>query len=351
MVMAGAALVCAGCPVAEMAGTPEWSTYGKIKADVAINTNGAAFPATGDWTQWVANTAPEPDGTLSMQARDSRFGAKLDMGAVTGLVEIDFQNTDVNFRHAYVTLDLGKDMTLLAGQTSDVFSPLCPNVLNYFAGWYVGNVGHRSPQVRWEWAPESGLIESVQAALSDPHDTLIGMPDIQARVGFRLSEAVKLGGSIVIGNVDRNNNGTEEDVFGLCVDVKAKLSDKLAIVGEWYTGQNLGTMPGGVNTYMGNIGVLIANDGEVGGDGLWAAVEIKPTDKLTVNAGLMFDSNDDDDIGAGTRADNSCIFGNAIWHLNEQTDVGVEISKWNTEYDSQADGDNLRIQGSVIVKF
>jgi len=354
-VVAGAALVCAGCPVADMAGTPEWTTYGKIKADVAINTNGAAFPAAGDWTQYVVDTAPEPDGTLSMQARDSRFGARLDMGAVKGRVEVDFHDNDVLFRHAYVTLDLGNDMTLLAGQTSDVFSPLCPSVLNYFAGWNVGNVGHRSPQVRWEWAPEMGLIESVQAALSDPNDTSIGFPDIQARVGFRVTERLKLGGSIVIGNTDTDDDNAEEDVFGMAADVRATFSDKFAIVGEWFTGHNL-------SDYMGNIG-LPANfnppgpgpvaPAEIGADGLWVAVEIKTTDKLTVNAGMMFDSNDDDDLaGTGFRENNSCLFGNAIWKLNENTDVGIEISKWETEYEGDTtDYDNLRIQGSVIVKF
>ena len=86
--------------------------------------------------------------------------------------------------------------------------------------------------------------------------------------------------------------------------------------------------------------------------GLWVAVVIKPVDTLTVNAGLMFESNDDGDIGAGTREDNSCIFGNAIFHLNEKTDVGIEISRWETEYDSDDEEyDNLRIQGSVILKF
>jgi len=345
MAVAGAALVCAGCPVADMAGTPEWTTYGKIKTDFALNSNGATTPADGSTMRFVNNITPDPDGTLSMTAQDTRFGAKLDMGVVKGLVEVDFHGTDVNFRHAYVTLDLGNDMKLLAGQTWDVFSPLNPGMLNYTVGWDAGNVGHRSPQFRWEWAPEMGLIDSVQASFSDPNDTRIIMPDIQARVGFRLTEAVNLGASIVLGSVDVGNDGTEEDIFGLAVDVKAKLGDNLAIVGEWHSGQNL-------DDYMGNIDVGIPNNDEVGCDGLWVAVVITPADNLTVNAGLMFETNDDGDIGAGTRSDNSCIFGNAIWHLNEQTDVGIEISKWETEYKAAAtEFDNLRIQGSVIVKF
>ncbi len=306
-----------------------------------------ALPASGDYIRYVDDNA-ESDGTFNMTAIDSRFGANLDMGAVTGKVEVDFHDNDVLLRHAFVKLDLGNDMTLLAGQTSDVFSPLFPSTLNWFVGWNAGNVGHRSPQFRWEWAPEMGPV-SVQAALSDPQDTEIAMPDIQARAGIKLTDAVMLGASIVIGKVDVGNNGTEEDIFGLAIDVNAKLNDKLAIKGEFYTGKNL------VN-YMGNINEPIANNAEIGGTGLWAAVVIKPTDALTVNAGFMFDSNDEDDIaatgGPNDRESNSCIFGNAIWHLNEKTDVGIEVSLWETEYEGDTtDYDNLRIQGSVIVKF
>jgi len=357
MVVAGAALVCAGCPVAEMAGTPEWTTYGKIKADFALNSNGAAQPENGDYVLYIDND--DWDGAFAMTAEDTRFGAKLEMGAVKGCVEGDFHGDDdtgglagdVLLRHAYVTLDLGNDMTLLAGQTDDVFSPLNPDVLNYTVGWNAGNVGYRRPQFRWEWAPESGLIEGVQAALSDPQTRLIGFPNIQARVGFRLSENLLLGGSIVTGKMNVGGAASaEEDIFGLSVDVKAKLGEKLAIVGEWFTGHNLGAV-GNTPGYMGNIGYNLGDGDEIGCDGLWAAVVLKPIDKLTVNAGLMFETNDDDDIAAGDRSDNSCIFGNAIWHLNENTDAGIEVSKWETELANGDSQDNLRIQGSVIVRF
>jgi len=349
--VAGAALVCAGCPVTDMAGTPEWTPYGMIKASVSLDTNGSTNPGSGDYVTSVANA--DTDGRTSMTARDSRVGGTLDMGAIKGKIEIDFHgetaapNTgDVLFRHAYLTLDLGKNMTLLAGQTDDVFSPLCPNTLNYTVGWNVGNVGHRSPQIRWTWAPETGLIEGVAVALSDPNSALIVMPDLQARVGFRLSQRLLLGGSILIGKTDIGAAG-EEDIFGLGVDVNAKLSEKLKIVGEWHTGKNL------IN-YMGNVGVQYTNAQDIGDDSLWVAVDIKLKDNLAVNAGWMFDSNDEDDlpgIAGNNPEDNSCIFGNIIWSLNENTDVGIEVSKWETEYELGQVQDNLRIQGSLIVRF
>jgi hypothetical protein len=194
---------------------------------------------------------------------------------------------------------------------------------------------------------------NVKAALCDTQTTFIGMPDIQARVGFDLGDRIDLGASVVVGKTDVDPDGPgplvpdgrEEDIFGLSVDVIAKLSDKLAIKGEWYTGKNLAD-------YMGNIGVAIPNNAEIGGDGLWVAVVINPTDALTVNAGVALDSNDEGDIGNNVRADNSVIFGNAIFHINEKTDVGIEISSWDTEYKADTtEYDNLRVQGSVIVHF
>jgi hypothetical protein len=362
MMLAGAALLCAGCPVVGDVSSPEWTARGYVKADFALNSNGASLPASGDYIVAVDRTSPEPDGTFTMSARDSRFGAELDMGAVTGKVEVDFHGDDLTgiagdvlFRHAYVALDLGNDMRLLAGQTSDVFAPLNPYTLNYTVGWQAGNVGHRSPQFRFEWAPEMGPV-SVQAAFSDTQDTLIGMPDIQARVGFKLGddENVDLGASIVMGTTDIGDDDTEEDIFGLAVDVSAKLGmdGKFAIKGEWFTGQNLGPTAFGTVGYMGNIGMAIPNNAEIGCDGLWVAAEIKPTETLTVNAGLTITSNDDGDIADDDPENNTSIFGNAIFHLNENTDVGIEISKWETEYKGDStEYDNLRIQGSIIVRF
>ena len=75
---------------------------------------------------------------------------------VGGKVEIDFQRQiDVEnkasllLRHAYVEIK-DDEFRLLAGQTWDVISPLCPGVLFYSVGWDGGNIGYRRPQFRAE---------------------------------------------------------------------------------------------------------------------------------------------------------------------------------------------------------
>ena len=53
-------------------------------------------------------------------------------------------------RHAYLKLDWPKSrFNIIAGQTSDVISPLYPQTVNYSVGWWTGNIGYRRPQLRF----------------------------------------------------------------------------------------------------------------------------------------------------------------------------------------------------------
>ena len=71
-------------------------------------------------------------------------------------VEIDFYGSGgtenkakLQLRHAYMKLDWpADDLSVIAGQTSDVFSPLNPSTLNYTVLWDAGNIGYRRPQIR-----------------------------------------------------------------------------------------------------------------------------------------------------------------------------------------------------------
>ena len=83
------------------------------------------------------------------------FGPKGEDIQTGGRVEIDFygggaeNKSNPMMRHAYLNLDWPKDkFSILAGQTSDVISPLFPDTLNYTVGWWVGNIGYRRPQIR-----------------------------------------------------------------------------------------------------------------------------------------------------------------------------------------------------------
>jgi hypothetical protein len=48
---------------------------------------------------------------------------------------------------------------------------------------------------------------------------------------------------------------------------------------------------------------------------------------------------------------NRSIFGNVVYALNKNTDIGLELSQWHTERKGQSDADALRAQMSFIYKF
>ena len=56
--------------------------------------------------------------------------------------------------------------------------------------------------------------------------------------------------------------------------------------------------------------------------------------------------SDDDD-----RTLNRAIFANAIYQINPNASVGLEVSNLHTDYKCDADGDSCRIQTSFIYKF
>lgn len=355
MVLVGAGvLLGAGCPVTEEMMDPEVTWYGKVKADVAMQT-----AQTGGGDTYVTYVKQGDENyNFAVGALDTRFGANITMGeGVTGKIEVDFHDNDVLLRHAYAKMKLGEGLYVLAGQTSDVFSPLVPGTLNWTVGWNCGNLGHRSPQVILEYGTDS---LNVKASVSDPQAESMGVPDMQGRVGIKLG-GIAAGVSAVVGSTDEDGNDEDETMSGLCVDFKVPLGEKIAISGELYQGQNL-------RGYKGNIGetAAVGDDPEVEGTGAWIQLQIKLTDSLTVKAGVMREANDGDDVNAfipedpavaddkdtpAQRETNDCVFANVCWKLNAKTTAGIEVSKWVTGYKGDEEYEDLRVQASLIYTF
>lgn len=350
LVAGAGALLAAGCPFRDIAGLPSWELYGTFKADVAIDSD-ETLPADGDYVWYVSDNTDE--GNLIMGLRDSRIGARMgdpETDPLTARFEVDFHEDDVLVRHFYVEMDLGSDTRLIVGQTDDVFAPRMPDMLNWSAGWYAGNVGERSPQIKWRFAPENGV--NVDVALSEPQDNNTSEPDFQARVGWQQGDektGLRVGASAVFGDTDRNDNDEEEDLAGFAIDFNVALGDRVSLSGEWYKGRNLDDYMGQINETAG-----FGSDSEISGTGLWLQCLVELNEELTLKTGYMLDRNDTDDLGNNDRQKNSCFFVNLIVSLNDSTDVGIEVSKWETDY-WNAPGtttyDNRRIQASVIMRF
>lgn len=360
--------------------------YGKIKADAAFDTSRTN---TGNFARWVEHESTnQDDHELNMTANETRLGLRFtgpDVGdaKTSGLIEMDFygggaeNKANPMLRHAYMKMDWAKyGLSLLAGQTWDVISPLNPTVLNYSVQWWAGNIGYRRPQIRLTKVCDLGGGTSLkfETALArsigrratddnvvyyDPGDSGedSGLPSFQARASlmfpFLAGQKATIGtsGHYACEEYDTDLTGRNQKAnsWSANLDFDLPIASWLRVKGEMFTGENLDAYLGGIGQ-----GVVIANGRltEIQGTGGWLAASLGPWGPWSFNVGYSGEFIDDGDvINANTRTCNSAIFGNAIYKINANTSVGVEVSRWRTDYKGQDTGDSLRIQTSFIYQF
>ena len=205
---------------------PLWSSvdvqfYGFIKLDAAYDTQRST---PGNFVQWVdSDYVNTNDDQFNMTANQTRLGLNFSgpsAGAVqtTGKFEVDFYGNGAAenkpgllLRKAYLKLAWPEaDFSILAGQDSDLISPLFPSTVSYTICWWAGNLGYRRPQIRFTKGVDLGGDASmtVAAALTrniggraiepfqfvnddktvylDPGDAGedSGLPAIQSRIGL-----------------------------------------------------------------------------------------------------------------------------------------------------------------------
>jgi hypothetical protein len=375
--------------------------YGFIKTDAAYMT--AHTDDAGNYARWVrSEEVNKNDDQFSLTARESRFGLMFQGPDVASMktsarAEIDFyEGGDENknrpmMRHAYLQAEWPKlDIALLAGQTSDLFSPLVPETLNYTVGWWVGNIGYRRPQIRLSKGFDVGqdvrMLVQVAAARtigdvgpfnSGPGDDTgkdAGFPTMQAR--YSLSFPFLAGKKATAGvsghygeeeyNVDAEGKNANIATWSANGELDLPLSAWANFKGEVWTGENVDAYLGGVGQGM----VIETSDGAfvnangakttatfvrdwpVRSTGGWANLVLGPWRKWRLSTGFSIDDPDDSDIpNDDGRTWNGTCWLTPTWDLNEALRVGLEVSYWKTEYKRIADGDAVRIQNSFIYRF
>jgi len=377
-------LVCMVLAGNSLAGEAVWSSvdiqlYGYIKVDAVYDQHRVA---QGNYVLWVeSEETRKDDDTFNLTSRQSRLGmmfkgpeAEIVSG---GRIEFDFyggtleNKPELMLRHAYLTLDWpDKNLSLLAGQTWDIFSPLFPRTLNYLVSGMGGNIGYRRPQLRLTKKAEMSedVDLKLQLALArtighstpeglDPGDSGedAGFPGVQGRIGvtFPLIDA----GPTTIGvsghwaqeeyDLDDADDNVNLDSWSINLDLCQPITENLAVDGEIFKGKNL-------DTYTGSIGrgIETATLKEVESKGGWVAVRISPANNWKFNLGASSEDIEDGDVVLATaRTKNTCYFGNATYSINEKASVGLEISQHETEYKSVAKGDSYRVQSSFLYKF
>lgn len=354
--------------------------YGKIKADAAFDTSRIN---TGDYARWVeTEQRNRNDHELNMTANETRVGVKItgpDLGGAktSGLIETDFfgggaeNKATPMMRHAYAKVDWTEPgVTLLAGQTWDVISPLNPSVLNYSVQWWAGNIGYRRPQIRLTKTQDlgGGTELKLKAALArtigrtsgfDPGDSGedSGLPSLQGRASltfpFLAGRKATIGasGHYAREEYDTDAYGHNQDVdsWSANLDFDLPICSWMQIKGETFTGQDLDAYLGGIGQGTELHGTRVAALRSMGG---WVAASLGPWDRWTFNVGYGGESIPRGDVSAATmRTCNSAIFGNAFFKINDCTSIGVEVSRWQTQYKGQDSGDSLRVQTSLIFSF
>jgi len=366
---------------------PVWSNldiqlYGYLKLDLAYDTSRMT---NGNYAQWAdSESTNDNDDQFNMTANQTRLGmlingpASYDMEA-SGKVEVDFygagaaeNKAHLMMRHAFLKLDWPQDrFSIIAGQTSDVISPLVPGTINYSVAWWSGNIGYRRPQIRLtkDYTIAKNVDLKLEGALArtigrENFNTAVtwdtdsgedaGFPTWQGRVSVTMPLLMGKKGTIGLSahtgeeeyDLTNTGNNTEFETWSVSLDFAQPICDKVAVKAEVFKGENL-------NAYLGGIGqgVNTTTLEEINSAGGWVAAALGPWRNKKFNVGIAVDDVESGEVATGSRTLNRSVFGNIICSLDERTEVGFELSHWRTEYRGSGDAESLRAQAALIYRF
>lgn len=330
---------------------------------------------------------------MSVTARESRFGLdftwKENEIQTDARFEFDFYGlgaTSSNsfsqenkpapmLRHAYLQVTKGH-WSILAGQTSDIISPLVPKTVNYTVCWDQGNIGYRRPQFRVSASGNANEKVKISGALGafrtlggdlDGDGIDDGADAATPTLEGRLAMTAKLAGARTVDIGLSGHYGKEEyrvegethevESWSRNADVKLTLCDCFEVSGELFMGKNLGSYYGGIGQSMNAI-----RNG-VRAKGGWVQASYKPHDKVWLHAGYAIDDPDEEVfvVPAGTVATksfidaNANIFGSVMYSLTSNVTAMLEVSQLTTSYlykayfnnkitTDEKDYDDLRVQ-------
>jgi len=337
--------------------------YGYVKLDV-IHDTGLGHP--GNYIFWAKNPG-DSDSTFHLTANQTRVGLNLkgiSFGNfdVTGKIEIDFhggnaENKAYNFmRHAFLKISNGS-FSIIAGQTSDIISPLVPSTLNYTVAWAAGNIGYRRPQFAFKQDFKTGknvftIHAGITRTIAADYDgdgiedgMAAGHPTVQARVGGKFaigSGSLQIGFS---GHYGKSKGAVEYDSNSINFDFLLAIK-KFKIIAEYFSGKNIGAYLGGI---IQNVNAATAE--EVEAKGFYVNAVAALSKKVDISVGYGMDDPEDANLWDGARAKNTTVFGNFVIKLSPSLKVGLEISNWVTDYLNLDQQKNLRSQLAWILSF
>lgn len=383
----------------------KFKPYGFIKLDAAYDDS-RVYPSSGNFVLYVPSEQRDfttgrknrNDNSFTMTARETRIGFYIlapesYSWQAKGRFEFDLygdatqheNKANLLLRHAYVELTR-KNLSILAGQTSDLISPLTPNTVMYTVAWSVGNIGYRRPQLRFTYTypfnENNKLISALAIARTkgtinedfdmdtknDGED--VGYPTVQGRIAYVTKLFAGKDSTFGISG----HYGKEEIDWGLISsalhqkrmktwslngDFEVPLTSCLSFKGEAFVGENLddyfGGILQGINAQTKKIGSNVVPFDEhytsiiktIGG---WAQITYQYK-KWKYNAGLGIDDPRNDQLSLGMRSRNTFYYGNFYYNLIPPVNLCLEYSYWDTDYIGKRDGTDNRIQTAVIYSW
>jgi hypothetical protein len=358
---------------------------GYVKAD-AMWDNTRIYP--GDYRIWVV-AEEEKNNAFYLTANETRLGFDFwwDEGTykTTAKIEFDFfgggpatNKSNPMMRHAYIKL-AADNWALLFGQTWDIISPLNPKTVNYSVQWGQGNIGYRRPQMRFTFKMKPGEESTVKIdagisrnigldldenGIDDGADA--GLPAFQGRLGF--GAPIGSEGKLSIGvsghyATEKYTDPGTDDIdaadtpsWSINGDLAIKITKRVALLGEFFMGENLNQYLGGILQGVNPLGDPLPS---MGG---WGLVQVKATDRALLNFGYGFDDPDDgewkvpDDTETYSLRDfNSEAYGNLMYSLTDNVSLMFELAYMQTKYMDKTYGeegttndyDGMRFQFAV----
>jgi hypothetical protein len=274
------------------------------------------------------------------------------------------------FANVYIEARKGHHR-ILAGQATDLISPLSPRSPNLYPGNYLpGDLGTARPQVRYDYSWLTGDKTAIvlQSALATAvqtfqiSDEVLGfgtdVPDVQLRLGVGRGEVdpqtgkrpLELG---VSGHVGQRRAVLITRLFERDfptwsgnLDLAVRLGRRTSVSGEFFVGSILGDYKGGIlHTFNPVLGVGVRAAGG------WAQLQHQLTSKLSVAGGYARDDPFNDDLSTGFRSKNDVVQGNVFYTISPRLQFGLEVGRWYTRWVGLPDGNVIRIEPAIIYVF
>lgn len=310
--------------------------YGYFKLNMSYDSD---LLSIGNFARWaLPNSTGAAIPTTNISTKESRFGMLINKGNISGKVEIDFygigsaeNKAGILFRKAYAEAKFD-NITIRAGQDSDVISPLVPATINYPVAWWAGNIGYRRPMLKifgdkklvsWTFALARNIGGDLNNDGIDDGSAAV-LPEFQGRIAFKIFDNHSIGLSGHFAKLDTIGTNSKYESWSANVDLNLKITPKIILSGEAFVGSNIAGMLGG-----------IANPSTFDGidtQGGWINLKVTPMQKYTLSMGMSFDDPCDSDLNNEARSKNTMIFLNIYHDILEEFLVGFEVSYWSTEY-------------------